>query len=119
MPEESNPQDIASDPNKSVADNKQDKKQGFVTRSNADGKSVMRVKIYAPFKVYYDEDAESISAENDTGPFDILPRHKNFMTLLSPCDIVVRRTGADDFTIKITRAIMHVKADQVTVFLDV
>ncbi|HSX47046.1 MAG TPA: hypothetical protein VLF87_03615, partial [Patescibacteria group bacterium] len=49
----------------------------------------MHVKVYAPFKVYYDGEAESISAENDTGPFDILRKHHNFMTLLNPGDIVV------------------------------
>lgn len=79
----------------------------------------MHVKIYAPFKVYYDQDANTLSAENETGPFDILPRHKNFMTLLSPCDVVVRRIGEEDFKITIHRAIMHVKADSVVIFLDV
>lgn len=89
------------------------------TKSDPDDKPVMRIKIYAPFKVYYDQDAESISAENETGPFDILPHHKNFMTLLNNCEIVVRNSGREDFRIKITQAIMHIKADRVTVFLDV
>jgi F0F1-type ATP synthase epsilon subunit len=78
----------------------------------------MHVKVYAPFKVYFDGMAESISAANDTGPFDILPRHHNFMTLLNACDIVVR-SGEREDKIPITRGIMHVKADQVIVFLDV
>lgn len=78
----------------------------------------MHVKVYAPFKTYYDGMAESISAVNDTGPFDILPRHKNFMTLISPCDIIVR-LGSNEEKIKINRGIMHVKADEVIVFLDV
>lgn len=78
----------------------------------------MHVKVYAPFKVYYDGLAESISAENDTGAFDILPKHHNFMTLLSACNIVVRNDGKEEI-ISITRGIMHVKADEVIVFLDV
>jgi F0F1-type ATP synthase epsilon subunit len=79
---------------------------------------LMRVKVYAPFKVYFDGEANSISAANDTGPFDILPKHHNFMTLLNPCDIVVRTDkGEEKFSIQ--RAIMHVKADDVVVFLDV
>lgn len=78
----------------------------------------MHVKVYAPYKVYYDGLAESISAENMTGPFDILPRHHNFMTLLSPCEIIVRNEGKEE---KVTaqRGIMHVKKDEVVVFLDV
>lgn len=80
---------------------------------------LMHVKIYAPFNVYFAGPAASVSAENDTGPFDILPRHKSFMTLLKPCVITVRVPDKPDFTIKVTRGIMHIKADRVTVFLDV
>lgn len=79
----------------------------------------MHVKVYAPFKVYYDDLANSISATNRTGDFDILPRHKNFMTLLIPCNLVVRSVDKEPVVIPITRGIMHVKADQTTVFLDV
>lgn len=79
---------------------------------------LMHVKVYAPFKVYYDGEAESISAENDTGPFDILATHHNFITLLSPCEIVVRN-GDNEEKVSISRGIMHVKKDEVVVFLDV
>lgn len=78
----------------------------------------MHVKVYAPFKTYFDGIADSISAANDTGPFDILPRHHNFMTLLSACDIIVRSDQGEE-KISIARGIMHVKADRVIVFLDV
>lgn len=78
----------------------------------------MHVKVYAPFKVYFDGIANSISAINDTGPFDILPRHHNFMTLLNEGEVVVRTERGEE-KIKITRGVMHVKADEVIVFLDV
>jgi F0F1-type ATP synthase epsilon subunit len=78
----------------------------------------MRVKIYSPFRVYFDEEAFSISGVNATGPFDILPRHHNFMTLLNTGDLVVR-TPRGMQKIRISRGIMHVKADKVIVFLDV
>ena len=82
------------------------------------GRPLMHLKIYSPFQTYFDEPAYSISAENHTGPFDILPRHHNFMTLLSACEMkIVAPTG--DKTIRINRAVMHVKADEVVVFLDV
>lgn len=79
----------------------------------------MHVKVHSPFKVYYDDDATSLTAVNLTGPFDILPRHKNFMTLISPCNLVVRAPGKPDFSLPVTRGVMHVKANQVVVFLDV
>ncbi len=79
--------------------------------------STMQVRIDAPFNVYFNGPANSFSAVNDTGPFDILPGHKNFMSLLNPGIVTVRRAGQPDFLIKITEGLMHVKADQLTVFL--
>jgi len=90
---------------------------GLPEEANINGP--LHVKVYSPFNTYYDGDADSISAENDTGPFDVLLGHKNFLTLLNPCDIVVRRNGQDDEKISITRGLMHVHLDQVIVFLDV
>jgi hypothetical protein len=86
---------------------------------SVDGKAVMNVRVYSPFRNYYDGPAFSISAENATGPFDILPKHHNFISLLSPCELVVRAVEKGDQTIRIGGGIMHVKADQVFVFLDV
>jgi len=79
----------------------------------------INVKIYAPFKSYFDAPALSVSAVNATGPFDILPGHKNFISLLKPCKIRVRRSGQEDFNLPIDRGLIHVKANKVTVFLDV
>jgi F-type H+-transporting ATPase subunit epsilon len=84
-----------------------------------DGKPTMEVKIYAPFKTYFEGQAFSISAESATGPFDILPHHHNFITLLVPCDIIVRPIADADKRIRISGGIMHVKRDRVIVFLDV
>jgi F0F1-type ATP synthase epsilon subunit len=81
--------------------------------------SVMDVKIYAPFQVYFSGPANSLSAANDTGPFDVLPHHKNFMSLLKPGSVTVRQKGKPDFTMKIDRAILHVRNNKVSVFLDV
>lgn len=83
------------------------------------GEPTMQVKVHAPFRVYFDGRARSLSAVNETGPFDILPHHKNFMTLLRPCELTIRMPDKPDFILKIARGVMHVKADQVTVFLDV
>lgn len=78
----------------------------------------LQVKVYSPFKVYFNGEANSISALNDTGPFDVLPKHHRFMTLLNPCDIVIRVKGKEQ-RIRISRGVMHVREDKVTVFLDV
>lgn len=79
----------------------------------------MHVKVYSPFKVYFDQMARSISAVSATGPFDVLPKHHNFITLLNPCDLLIRTPEGHEQKITISRGVMHVKADKVIVFLDV
>ncbi len=84
-----------------------------------DGRQAMRVKVYSPFRDYYDGQALSLSAANATGPFDVLPRHHNFISLLSPCELVVRTVDSDERKIRISGGLMHVKADRAIVFLDI
>lgn len=81
-------------------------------------KPLMNIKVYAPFQVYFEGEGYSISGLNETGPFDILPHHHNFLCMLMPCELVIQ-TPYEVKKIKISRALMHVKAEQVTVFVDV
>ncbi len=88
------------------------------SKENHSTGSVMSVKIYAPFQVYFEGEATSVSAENATGPFDILPKHHNFICMLLPCTIkIVTPAGLKE--VPVHRALMHVKADKVVVFVDV
>ena len=102
----------------SASEAEQDAAADDYAEKTIDGKLSMNVKIHSPFKNYYDGDAFSISGENATGPFDILPRHHNFISLLNPCELTVRSPKGDEKII-IGGGLMHVKADKVIVFLDV
>lgn len=79
----------------------------------------MEIKVASPFTTYFTGQAFSISGANATGPFDILPRHHNFISLLVPCTLVVRATTGDEQKIDIGGGLIHVKSDRVTVFLDI
>jgi len=81
-------------------------------------KPTIAIKVYAPFKLYFEGEGYSVSAVNETGPFDVLPRHHNFLCMLVPCNLVIQ-TPEGEQVIKINRALMHVKADRVVVFVDV
>lgn len=81
--------------------------------------STIHVKVYSPFKTYFDDEADSISAENLTGPFDVLAQHRNFITLLVPCTLEIRSEKNGDKDIAINKAVMHVRRNIVTIFLDV
>jgi F0F1-type ATP synthase epsilon subunit len=82
------------------------------------GRELLDVKVYSPYKSYFDEKAYSISAVNRTGSFDILPRHHNFISLLEPCEMAID-SPRGPVPIKISGGIMHVRGNRVIVFLDV
>lgn len=115
-PKEAKSGEVAGDDAKD--DNKRHGKKG--KKEELDGSSIY-IKVYSPYQTFFDGDAVSISAENDTGPFDILPRHHNFMTLVNACEVVIRVKEGDgeDKKIRITRGVMHVRNNKITLFLDV
>jgi F0F1-type ATP synthase epsilon subunit len=90
-------------------------------KAEANGKPTMHIKVYSPFHTYFDQDAYSISGQNATGPFDILAHHHNFITLLGACELVIKPvlTPPEEQRIRISGGLMHVKADRITVFLDI
>ena len=100
------------------ADNTGSKKDAAET-AQAKTHPTMHIKVYSPFKTYFDEDGVSISATNNSGPFDILPHHHRFLTLLNPGELAIGRSSGDVQKIRISGGLMHVKADKVTVFLDI
>lgn len=81
-------------------------------------KNTFRVKVFSPFETFVDGLALSISAESETGPFDILASHANFLTLLVPCTLRVH-TPQEELMVPIERAVLHVRDDQATVFLNI
>jgi F0F1-type ATP synthase epsilon subunit len=78
----------------------------------------LEVKVYAPFKIYYEGNALGVSAVNGTGPFDVLVNHHNFLCMLVPCMLTIQTLDGPQ-TVKINRALMHVKSNRVVVFIDV
>lgn len=79
---------------------------------------VLRVKVWSPFRVYFNDEAKSVSGVNATGSFDILPQHHNFITLLSACDLVLQ-TRDGELRIRISGGVMQVHKNTVVVFLEV
>jgi hypothetical protein len=88
-------------------------------KKTADGKPMMHVRVASPFKVFFDADAVSLSGANATGPFDILPRHHNFISLLSESELAIGLPEGTATKVRISGGVMHVRADEVVVFLNV
>jgi len=102
-----------------MADAESPTTEDLVKAANASPtRQTIAIKVYAPFKVYYEGEGYSISAVNETGPFDILPHHHNFLCMLVPGNLIIE-TPDGRKVIKVSRALMHVKAERVVVFMDV
>ncbi len=91
----------------------------YKNENTGDAQLSMNVRVHSPFRTYYDGDAFSLSAVNATGSFDILPRHHNFVSLLQPCELIVRSSEKGEQKFLISGGMLHVKADRVIVFLDI
>lgn len=90
-----------------------------LSQDKATGELVMHLLIYSPYKTYFEGSAFSLTAESETGQFDILPKHHNFISLLVGCELVIRTADKKERKILISGGVIHVKADEVVVFLDV
>lgn len=76
----------------------------------------VHVKVISPSQVYYEGPAESVSARNKVGAFDILADHANFFSLLTQGDIVIN-TGPQELKFPIQHGIVKVTQNVVTLFI--
>ena len=102
-----------------LAETEKEKAAQEFSQSKSGSQLSMRVVVRSPFQEYFDGQALSLTAETATGPFDVLPKHHNFIALLSPCELVIRSVNGENTKINISGGIIHIKADEVVVFLDV
>lgn len=82
--------------------------------------NTIKVIARAPFHVYYEGDAVSVSAVNKVGSFDVLPGHADFFSMLVPCQVTID-TGRDKELIKfeIRNGIVTVRDDAVMLFANI
>ena len=77
----------------------------------------LKVIARAPFSLYYEGEALSVTAANKVGPFDILPGHADFFSVLSPCDVFIE-TDKEPVSFSITNGIITARDNEVMLFID-
>jgi len=77
-----------------------------------------KVKILSPYETYFTGDAVSLSASNQSGPFDILAGHANFFSLVDGGKVLVD-TGFQHLEFPISRGIIRVNGAGVTLFANI
>ena len=80
--------------------------------------SLLNVRISNPDKQIWEGQAKSVSSENLSGPFDILPLHANFITLIENKPIkIVTAEGKKEFTFP--NAIIYASKNYVLIYTEV
>jgi len=76
------------------------------------------VRFISPFETFFEGEADSISAVDRSGPFDVLPGHSNFIGILINGDVKISSNDGSK-SIGISRGIIHVSNNMVEVFANV
>lgn len=81
-------------------------------------KAELTVIARAPFHIYFEGAAQSITATNKVGQFDILPGHADFFSVLNPGDVLIETT-TEPVTFRITNGIIAVRDNEVMLFVNI
>lgn len=81
-------------------------------------RDILSVEVRNPDTVLFSGSAVSVSSKNSVGPFDVLPQHENFISLLSD-KIVIFKDKHQKQEIPNSSAIIKAKQNRVTIFLGV
>ena len=84
---------------------------------NGSGTNQMTVIARSPFHLYYEGLADSVTAVNAVGKFDILPGHADFFSMLDPGEVVIG-TSADQVVFTIHNGIITVRDNEVMLFVN-
>lgn len=85
------------------------------------GGQLLDVEIRSKKGLIFIGKADAISSKNETGKFDILPLHANFITLVNEAVVIHKRAFGgiemmrDEFPIR--RGVIKVSANKVAIFL--
>ena len=71
----------------------------------------------APFHIYYEGPAQTVSATNSVGKFDILPGHADFFSVMMPCEVTIE-TESKTVNFQISGGIVGVRDDEVMLFVN-
>ena len=96
---------------------KQQNPQSNTKELNTKIKETIRVDIRSRKEKFFQGDAKSVTSLNETGEFDVLPQHANFVTLIRGF-VVVDKGLPTEKRIELDNGVLAAKTDSVDVYLD-
>jgi F0F1-type ATP synthase epsilon subunit len=79
---------------------------------------LLAVQVMNPNKILWKGEAKSISSKNNYGPFDLLPEHANFVTLVKKEPIIIRGTE-EEKTFSFDSAVIYIHKNEVLIFAQI
>ena len=76
------------------------------------------VMVRSRDKTFFNNRVKAISSFNEKGPFDILPQHANFISIIKDSVILHKETGEKE-EIKIDGGVVRVFENHVNIFIGV
>lgn len=79
----------------------------------------LHVRIVSPKGPIFQGEVLSVSSINSKGPFDILPLHANFVTLIENQPIKIRTPDKKSVAYTFPLAIVYARTDAVDIYTDI
>lgn len=80
---------------------------------------LLTVRVSKANNIVWEGKAQSVSSENAQGPFDILPMHANFITLLKDAPIIINTETGEKIEHTFSTSVMYVVNDTVKIYADI
>jgi len=80
--------------------------------------SMLEVTVRNRQGLVFEGRAMSVTSENKKGPFDVLPRHANFICTIGR-KLVIHKVGGGKIAMSVEAGMLHVYKNKVVVFLGV
>ena len=79
----------------------------------------LHVRIVTPQQLLLDTQALSVSSKNTAGPFDILPQHANFITLVENYPIQIVRVNQKPLIFNFSLAIISTGNNKINIYTNI
>lgn len=76
----------------------------------------MELLIISPDETVFNGKVKAISLNNDLGPFDVIPYHETFISIVQQ-QLVIYPVGGQKREIKVDKGIIRIHKNQVQIFL--
>lgn len=79
--------------------------------------NTLTVTILSPLEIVWQGNAVSLSSENSEGPFDILPDHARFMSLIELVPITIYEQDGSEQTFTFKSAVLFFQDNQAKIYV--